>query len=129
MFSKFGKFLTALQSNGWYALGLLILAIVSLTLLIYELVSDLDPSTLELLDNFDLWVAYIFLIDFCLGLFFNLRHTKKEYLRHNWLNLVSSIPVSLDLMQALRILRALRAIRVVRASLNVWFANRHFKQR
>lgn len=113
---------TTLQANAWYNLFIAFLATVSLLILGIELFDVKNPTTISSLHYIDLAIAWLFLTDFCLGLWLNRAQTRQEYWRHNWLNLVSSIPISSELTQALRILRIWRAARILRVSANFWFA-------
>jgi Ion transport protein len=127
MKQMFSNFVTAAQGNAWYALTFVLLALLSLSLLAYESFFTLNQSTIDTLLQIDLTIAYIFLCDFLLGLFFNNKYTHREYWRHNWLDFISSIPISVDLARALRILRVFRAIRVVASTLDFYFARRRYK--
>jgi hypothetical protein len=111
-----------LQDNVWYALFIAILAVLSIVMLSYEFFPGADPALIERLQRFDIIIAFIFLTDFFTGLFFNNAVTKKRYWRENWLNLVSSIPITADAVRVLRIVRLFRAFRVIRAGVNFWFA-------
>lgn len=123
--------ITYLQSNIWYSLVIVGLAVTSLLMLGYEFLPNANPERVTLFQQFDIIIACIFLTDFFMGLFFNNHFTRQEFFRHNWLNLISSIPVTSDVTRLLRILRILRAFRVIRASMNFYFAkhrldlNRH----
>lgn len=112
------------QASVWVAALIAALAIFSLFLLAYSIWYAVPGSQGALLaERLDLAIAYIFLTDFFAGLFFNSRREgKRAYLRQNWLNLISSIPVSGEFVRFLRILRALRAFRIIRATLNLRFA-------
>ncbi len=125
--SRFSDFITSLQSNVWYALTLLLLAVVGAMLLMYEFTPGARVEVEAVTVKVDLIIAYIFLIDFFLELFFNQKYTKSEYWRKNWLDFISSIPVTADMARALRIFRALRAIRVISSSLDIWFTQKKFK--
>ncbi len=127
MKAKFSNLVTAAQGNLWYALTFVLLASLSLTLLAYEHFFDISEAASLRLLHIDLSIAYIFFFDFFLGLFFNHKYTRREYWRHNWLDFISSIPISIDVARALRILRAFRAIRIVSSSLDFYFARRRYK--
>ena len=125
--NSFSLFVTKVQNNPWYALGLILLAVVSLGMLAYEFSSFADPAVVVLTQRLDIIIACIFLSDFMLGLLFNQKYTHKEYWRKNWLDFISSIPVTADAAQALRILRAWRAIRVISSALDFYFARKRYK--
>lgn len=119
-------FITRLQQNPWYALCLVILAFIGAGLLAYEFSPYATPEKVVVTSRLDIIIAYIFLTDFFLGLFFNNQYTKVNYMKHNWLDFISSIPVTADMAQALRILRALRALRVISSGLDVYFTRRKY---
>jgi voltage-gated potassium channel len=117
-----------LQGNFYYSLALVLLAILSLLLLGYEFFPTANVEYINLFQNIDIIIAIIFLIDFFAGLFFNTTMTKRAYWSHNWLNLMSSIPITSDVTRVLRILRVIRAIRIIRASMNFWFAKSRYQK-
>ncbi len=127
MREKISQVVTSAQSNAWYALTFVILAVISLSLLAYEHFVELNEETISRLLHIDLVIAYIFLFDFLLGLFFNNKYTRKEYWRHNWVDFISSIPISADLARSLRILRVYKAIRIISSALDFYFAERRYK--
>jgi len=116
------KTVTYLQANIWYSLVIVALALFSLIMLGYEFLPNANPDRAALFQKLDIIIACIFLTDFFMGLFFNTHFTRKEFFKHNWLNLISSIPVTSDMTRVLRILRIFRAFRVIRASMNFYFA-------
>lgn len=120
--------ITSLQNNVWYALIIVCLALSSVGMLGYEFWPGASPSTTALFQRLDLIIALIFLSDFFLGLIFNTSLSRKDYFKYNWLNVISSIPITTDITQALRILRMFRAIRVMRTGMNFWFAKGRFVQ-
>jgi type II secretory pathway component PulF len=120
------RIVTYLQSNVLYSLLIVSLALLSILMLGYEFLPNAQQDKIILFRNIDLLIAVIFLLDFFLGLIFNTHFSKKEFVRHNWLNLVSSIPVTSDITRLLRILRIFRAFRVVRAGLNFYFAKHRY---
>ena len=117
------RLVTELQENVWYALCIAILAVLSILLLLYELTAWAKPEVIEYTQKIDIAIAWIFLTDFFLGLICNRNLTKKAYFKYNWLNLVSSIPITEDAIRILRILRILRTFRVIRAATNFYFAS------
>lgn len=124
-----GRLVMYLQANIWYSLVILILSIVSVAMLVYEVfASSATPELIAQLQRFDIIIAWIFLTDFFMGLLFNTSIPKRIYWRHNWLNLISSIPVTSDITRILRIVRVLRAFRVIRAGLNFWFARSRWQR-
>jgi hypothetical protein len=126
MKSSLSTFVTRLQQNPWYAATMVILAFIGAGLLAYEFTPYARPEVVVITIRLDLLIAWIFMVDFFLGLFFNTTYTKEEYWRKNWLDFISSIPVTADMARALRILRALRGLRVISSALDVYFTRRKY---
>lgn len=114
--------MTYLQTSVWYSIVIVVLAFTSLLMLGYEFLPNANPERISLFQRLDIIIAYVFLTDFFLGLFFNRHFTRQEFFKHNWLNLISSIPVTSDMTRILRILRIFRAFRVIRVATNFYFA-------
>ncbi len=129
MFKMLNKssLITKMQSNPWYALGLLILAIIGFGMLVYEFTPWARPEIVVMTMKLDLWIASIFLIDFFLGLLFNKKYSKLEYWRQNWLDFISSIPINSDIARLLRIMRIFRALRVISSALDIYFTRRRYR--
>ncbi|HMO78346.1 MAG TPA: ion transporter [Candidatus Paceibacterota bacterium] len=121
------NFVTRIQNNPWYALSLMLLAFSGLGLLAYEYTPFAQPEVVRVTMRLDLAIAYIFLLDFLVGLFFNQKYTYQEYWRQNWLDFISSIPISAEMARALRILRVFRALRVISSALDVYFTRRRYR--
>lgn len=104
---------------------LLILAVVSLLLLIYEEIAKPTGALLDAIDTFDLIVAFIFLIDF----FWLLRKSRdrKYFFRHNWYLLLASIPIYSGWAEALRGLRILRFVKLIRVGEHLDYSIKHTK--
>lgn len=121
---------TRIQMSRAYAVLIIGLALLSISLLGYEMLYQLDHESLFMIRSVDMVVAFIFLGDFVLGLLFNnLYPSKILYFKHNWLNLLSAIPVSIEFAQLLRFLRILSAFRTIRAGLSVRKINKNFKKK
>lgn len=123
---RFSLFITKLQGNPWYALIFIVLAMTSLLMLGYEFSPFARPEVVVYTIRIDLIIAVIFLTDFMLGLCFNTKYSAKDYWRKNWLDFVSSIPVTADAARALRILRMWRALRVLSSALDFYFARKRY---
>ncbi len=122
------RVVTDIQSGLLYLFVVVALALLSLAFLVYEWLPQADPQIVDLGTRLDLVVAYVFLTDFFLGLFFNTHYkNKREYWRSNWLDFISAIPISNEVTHALRILRLWRAIRVIQVILNVIAARKQAK--
>lgn len=123
------KFIIDVQENVWYASGMIALALVSVLFLLYELaVPDAAPNLIARLHYIDTVIATIFLTDFFSGLAATPHRFRDVYWRNNWLNLISSIPISNEVTQTLRLLRIVRAVRVIRVGMNIMFANRRWRR-
>jgi hypothetical protein len=126
MISTLSTFVTKLQRNLWYASLMVLLAFTGAGLLLYEFTPYARPEVVAVMVRYDLAIALIFLTDFFLGLFFNTTYSKKQYWKINWLDFISSIPVTSDMARALRVLRALRALRVISSALDIYFTRRRY---
>lgn len=123
-------YVTAIQAGLLYTALMILLALVSFGFLVYEWWPGARESIVLLGDEVDLYVALIFFVDFWLGHFFNIQFaTRRLYWRENWLNLISSIPITSEVTQAFRLLRILRGVRVIKVFLNVWTAKQQLSQR
>jgi len=103
-----------------------LLAFTGVGLLAYEFSHFAKPEVVKVTTRLDIVIAYIFLTDFFLGLFFNTKYTKGDYFKKNWLDFISSIPITADMARALRVLRVLRALRVISSALDVYFTRRRY---
>lgn len=104
--------MSSLKDNIGVDLVIILLALVSVALLVFELSAKLLPEQIALIQNIDLAIAFIFLADFSIGMY--LADSKKKYFFQNWPDLLASIPVSEGIFRSLRMLRVLRLVRVVR---------------
>lgn len=117
------------QNSPWYALTFVVLAFTGLFLLLYEFTPWAKPEIVVVTGSLDFAIACIFFLDFVLGMIFNnggLSYVK--YIRHNWVDLLASIPLTYDMARVLRILRIFKALRVISASLDVFISKRRYKQ-
>ncbi len=92
--------------------GLVILAILSTGLLVFEINHDVTASTSTLISRLDLGIALIFLADFIYG--FVKAKNKALFFRKRWYELLASIPITNTTTQVLRSLRLLRVLRIIR---------------
>jgi voltage-gated potassium channel len=102
--------LAAFHKSIWSEVLLSLLALMSVSLLVYELSVDIVDATW--LYQLDFVIASIFLADFLIGLYFS--KDKKKYMKQNWYLIIASIPLPADLFQTLRALRLLRLLRIIR---------------
>ena len=121
------QFVNKIQNSVVYATTIALLAVASLGMLLYEFSPWASANIVILTQRLDIVIAWIFLTDFFAGLLFNSTMSKKQYWRENYLNLISSIPITEDAVRILRILRIFRAFRVIRAATNFWFAKERLK--
>lgn len=109
-----GDFIISLRNKIWYAVLMGVLALISGGMLVYEFFTkNASQATLQVMYNLDLGIAYLFLLDFLLGVYFA-KH-KLLHLKKNWLDLLGSIPLSDTAFRALRTLRFVRLMRIFRA--------------
>ena len=123
------RYVTELQQGILYATVIALLALGSVVVLGLEIwFGPAYPHLVPVAQRVDLVVAWIFLTDFFLGLIFNREVSLRMYWRQNWLNLVSSIPITSELTRVLRVLRMLRALRVIRVAANFYFAQQRARR-
>ncbi len=129
MFSTLRKIVTYLQGNFVYSVFLIILALLSSSLLLYEIffLVEGEPRQVSLL-RLDFIIACLLFSDFILGWLFNTNFTRLGYLKSNWLNLLSSLPISSDWARAMRILRVVRAYRVIRSAIDIWTISQRYRR-
>ncbi len=91
---------------------IVLLALASCALLIFELVSDLSHEQMSWVERIDLGIAVVFLGEFLLRL--AKAGDRRIFLRRYWWELLAAIPITNHAAQALRGLRLLRAVRIIR---------------
>jgi len=91
---------------------IILLALLSVGLLVYELSADLLAEQITLIHTIDLIIALIFLFDFIIGM--TLADSRRKYFKRNWPDLLASIPITEGVFRSLRILRILRLVRIIR---------------
>lgn len=94
----------------------LVLSVFVLILLAIDVFLPVDEATRDILYTADSIVCVFFLSDFFIGLY-RTKH-KKSYLKRNWIDLVSSIPMVpyVRLGRLFRVLRLFRLLRAYRSS-------------
>ncbi len=100
------------KENIWANVLLALLAVFSVSLLVYEFSVSLSPEQVRFIHLTDIFIACLFLLDFLIGWWAYPK--KKQYWKENWTDLVASIPVSGEVYRSFRFLRILRLLRVVR---------------
>lgn len=96
------------------------LALASVYFVFYEYLRPVSESALLAIEVFELFVACVFLTDFCISLAKSA--DKKSYLRKNWYLLLASIPILSSWAELLRGLRLLGLVRLVRAGEHLSYA-------
>jgi voltage-gated potassium channel len=91
---------------------MVLLALISIFLLLFEVVHDQTPEQTEVLHWADLTIAFIFLLEWTIR--FIKAPDRRQFARLHWWELLASIPLSLDSIQALRSLQLLRVLRLIR---------------
>jgi hypothetical protein len=107
-------FVQKTQNGTVYQATLAVLALASTALLGYEFFGNPSLAEINIILALDDATAYLFLADFLIGVVF--AQKKKLYLKQNWINLASSIPLNDATFRILRLLRIIRAVRVIRAA-------------
>jgi hypothetical protein len=107
-------FVQKTQNGTVYQATLAVLALASTALLGYEFFGNPTAGEVTIIWNFDSTTAYLFLADFFIGIVF--AQKKMLYLKQNWINLASSMPMNNATFRILRVLRIVRAVRVIRAA-------------
>lgn len=93
-------------------LFVLVLALFSVILLIYEVAAELAPHQQWVLERVDLAIALIFLAEFLWR--FLKAPDRARFFRNSWWELLAAIPLTVETAQALRSVRLLRLVRVLR---------------
>ena len=91
-----------------YSILIVLLALISAGLLVFEISSHLYAEQLVLLHRIDHLIALIFFADFVVGI--STATDRRHYLRHNWPDLIAAIPLSGSAFQSLRLLRVIRVV-------------------
>ena len=91
---------------------IVLLALASVVLLIFEMIAEIQPHQRVLLERVDLTIAVIFLAEFTWR-FVHAEHRGRFFAR-SWWELLAAIPLTTEVTRALRGLRLLRLIRIVR---------------
>ena len=97
---------------GFLDITVLILSVYVLIALLTQLIFRLPPAVNTLLDRIDVFVCFVFLIDFSIA--FRRAPSKREFMKWGWIDLLSSIPVW-DALRWGRLIKLARIIRLLRA--------------
>lgn len=89
------------------------LALLSVLLLAYEFIGSPTEEQRSAILNFDVVVALIFALDFCIAL--AKASNKSEYLSKNWHLLIAAIPIIDSWAEILKMLRLFELVRLIRA--------------
>ena len=90
---------------------LVLLALMSIVLLVYEFTAHPSERTTAYIATTDFVIASIFLVDF--WYLFRASKDKRYYLKHNWYLLLSAVPILTEWFSVLRALRLVRFTRLV----------------
>lgn len=93
---------------------LIFLAVLSLSLLLFEVTSDLTQDTLAMVRTVDLFIALVFGIDFLIRL--SGAKQKKQFLAQNWWQIIAAVPITASGTQALRGLMIIRLFQFARVA-------------
>lgn len=127
-YARLKLFIARVQQHAWYAALLIVLALGSGLSLTYEWWPGRNEAVLARLLHLDFYIACFFLLDFLLGLLASVGSPdRRSFLRQNWMNLASSIPVTTELTQFLRLLRIWRAWRIFKMGIGVWSMRRFWR--
>lgn len=94
-----------------------ILIAIDLIGIFYLIFFNVAARTEEMIVAFDLFVCVILLIEFAIN--FYISKPKKIFLKHNWLDLIASLPFDLILpffFSSLRFIRLFRILKILRIS-------------
>lgn len=92
---------------------MVLLAIASVGILIFEISSALSPEQERLFIALDLLIAFVFFADFVYGLVTAV--DKKVFWRTRWWEVFTFLPLTNETSRSFRSLRVLRVLRIVRA--------------
>jgi len=101
-----------------------ILAIISVTSLVYELIFSLSERTVEIIFAMDLVIALVFFSEY-LWMLYHAKH-KGKFVVKNWYLLLASIPIVDSWAEVFRSLRLFRVFRVFRAGEHIEFSWHEF---
>jgi voltage-gated potassium channel len=118
---------TPLHELDPFQLIILTLSLFVLGLLAVELVFDLPPETVRVLNWIDNVVCGLFLLDFIAR--FRRAESKTRFMKWGWIDLLASIPEVEAfrwgrLLRVFRILRLLRAVKSIRLLFEIFFQRR-----
>ncbi|MCH8821513.1 potassium channel family protein [Patescibacteria group bacterium] len=88
------------------------LALVSVSLLVFEVIADLTVEQSRIIGYADLGIALVFLGDFTYN--FAKADSKIKFFKGHWWELLASIPITTEVTQSLRGLRLIRVFRLIR---------------
>lgn len=91
-----------------YILYLLIL--IDCGLLVVSAIYDMDANYLYLFSLIDLVTCIIIFVDFLYRAYNS--EDKKEFLKHNWIDLIAAIPINFFLFRALRFIKLIKLLKV-----------------
>jgi len=103
-----------------------LLAVISVSSIIYELTFDVSEKTTDIIFVMDLSIALVFFSEYLWMLY----HAEKRgrFVIKNWHLLLASIPIVDSWAEAFRALRLFEVVRVIRAEEHIEFSWHEFKR-
>lgn len=92
-------------------MAMMMLALLDGVILLVELFAQIPPELREALVSLDLFIAFIFCVEFFLR--FNFSKDRVHFMKKYWWELLAAIPLSYEFVQVFRLLRLLRLARLV----------------
>ena len=85
---------------------MVLLALISIALLIFEVFANVSPEDLKIIHYVDITIALIFLSDFIYDIY--RADDKAKFFKNRWWELIAAIPITNETTQALRALKLTR---------------------
>lgn len=95
-----------------YEMVLVLFALLSVGLLVFELTSVLSTEYMGIIFLLDLVICAVFFGDFCWGLYRSV--DRRRYFRAHWYELFAAIPLTDQVVRSFRVLRLLRLLQILR---------------
>lgn len=108
--------LSRIKNSAWSSILILLVAVASVKLLIFELQFEVNPQQTHFVKKIDLFIffSFLFFADFCIGIY--TADNRWQYFWKNWTDLIAAIPLTdgvIRLCNELGILRLVRVLRVL----------------
>ena len=112
LYNRMKTLLSRIKNSAWSSVLILLVAVASVTLLIFELESELNPQQAQFVKKIDLLISFLFFADFCIGIY--IADRRWQYFWKNWTDLIAAIPLTDGVIQLCNQLGILRLVRVLR---------------